>query len=227
MRCNERITALCLAAGLAVSGSAGAATYHWTDWLSNGVPDTVSGQIDVGGETVGVTFTGVYSTVQYGGDATNYWATNPTTYTSPEVDNGPSTSDMIQLTTGGIVEITFDRPVVDPVFALVSWNRNTAEFYDPIEILSSGPGYWGSGTFQVDPSGTGFFGNGEVHGLVGLTGNYGTVRMSHTSESWHGFTIGIRAIAQQDPNGVPTPMPLALLGAGALALAFSRRSRPS
>jgi len=201
--------------GLFVSGQVAAATIHWTDWLSNGVAGTITGVIDVDGESVGVTFEGTYLSAQYG-SGTNYW-TNPTTYTSPEVDNAPSTTDIIQLSQGGEFKITFSRPVLDPVFALVSWNTNTVDFGAPIEILSNGAGYWGSGTPVLNLAGTGFYGSGEVHGVVGLAGQYGTIRVSHTAEAWHGFTIGIRDVAR-DPTQVPAPAPLLLLGLGAFLL---------
>lgn len=204
-----------LSAGLFVCGQVAAATIHWTDWLSNGLPDTITGVIDVGGESVGVTFEGTYLSAQYG-SGTNYW-THPTTYTSPEVDNAPSTTDIIQLNQGGEFRITFSRPVLDPVFALVSWNGNTVDFGAPIEILSNGPGYWGSGTPVLNLAGTGFHGDGEVHGVVGLTGQYGTIRVSHTTEGWHGFTIGVRDVAR-DAAQVPAPAPLLLLGLGAFLL---------
>lgn len=211
-----------VSAGLFVSAQVGAATIHWTDWLSNGTPNTITGTIDVNGETVGVTFQGAYSGAQFGGDATNYWSSHSATYTSPTVDNAPATSDIIQLSQGGEFTITFSRPVLDPVFALMSWNGNTVDFGAPIKILSNGQGYWGSGLPQLNPAETGFYGNGEVHGVVGLTGGYGSVRVSHTSEGWHGFTVGVPDLAAAQ---VPVPAPLALLGLGSLALALSTRRK--
>jgi len=211
-----------VSAGLFVSAQVGAATIHWTDWLSNGTPNTITGTIDVNGETVGVTFQGAYSGVQYGGSGTNYWTSYPATYTSADVDNAPAESDIIQLTEGGQFTISFSRPVLDPVFALVSWNSNTVDFGDPIKILSNGRGYWGIGLPQLNLAETGFYGNGEVHGVVGLTGGYSSVRVSHTREGWHGFTVGVRDLASAQ---VPVPAPLALLGVGSLALALSARRK--
>ncbi len=212
-----------VSAGLFVCAHAGAATIHWTDWLSNGTANTLSGVIDVGGESIGVTFAGAYSGVQFGDDATNYWATNSTTYTSSAVDNAPATSDIIQLSQGGTFTITFSRPVLDPVFALMSWNGNTVDFGAPITVLSNGTGYWGAGTPVLNAGGTGFYGSGEVHGVVGLSGGYSSVRVSHTAENWHGFTVGIRDLAPAQQ--VPVPAPLALLGLGGVALALSTRRR--
>jgi hypothetical protein len=58
----------------------------------------VTGNITTGTDTVGVTFTGLYSFAQLSG-GTFYW-TNPATYTSATVVNA-ATVDLIGLNRGG------------------------------------------------------------------------------------------------------------------------------
>jgi hypothetical protein len=71
---------------------------------------------------------------------------------------------------------------VDPYIGLVSWNGNTVDFGVPIVIDSFGPGYWGSGTPILNGTSTGFFGSGEVHGVIRLPGSFDSITFSHTSE---------------------------------------------
>jgi hypothetical protein len=126
------------------------------------------------------------------------------------------------LNAAGGATITFSQPVQDPFLALVSWNGNTVEFGVPIQFLSFGAGYFGGGTPIINQAGTGFYGSGEVHGVMQLSGWYSSITFTHTSENWHGFTVGAL------PSGVvPTPEPsiLYLLGGGLLGLMASRRKR--
>ena len=203
------------------SVAANAAPAFWTDWNESGT-NIVAGVLNVGGEFVQVTYTGAYSFANTNG-GTNYWVP-VAPYLSAEVDNGPPDSDIVALSTGGTVTITFSRPVVDPLLALVSWNGNTVDFGMPIEFLSFGRGYWGEGTPQVNAAGTGFFGSGEVHGVLRLPGTFSEITFSHTSEHWHGFSVGVLGIDDGGGNGngggpsVPEPGPLALLLLGALGL---------
>jgi hypothetical protein len=197
------------AVGLAVvwlalsSTQALAATVSWTDWLS--VPDgfSASGQIVTGSGTieVGYTGTGSHSFVQTGAGI-DFWI-GPA-YTNGIAANAPPAAEIVALNQGGTVTISLSQPVTNPLVGLASWNGNTVDFGVPIEIDSFGLGYWGAGTPILNAAGTGFFGNGEVHGVIRLPGTHDTITFTHTTEDWHGFTLGL----------VPEPRTYAMLLVG-------------
>ncbi len=196
------------------STTGAAPTVYWTDWTSKTTtPPTVSGTITIGSTPVNVVFSGVYSGVQISG-GTNYW--NWPIY---DVPNRPTTYDIIQLNSGDTdATITFSKSVHDPLLALVSWNGNTVDFGVPIEVVSNGRGSYGSGTPIINSAHTGFYGSGEVHGVIRLVGDFTSITFSHTSEGWHGFTVGVTELTP-----VPLPGALWLLGPGLVGLAAIRR----
>ena len=202
------------------TGCAGAAAAPatWTDWTGAGT-SVVSGTLDVGGTPVTVTYSGPYSGAQTT-CGTNYW-THPETYQSSVVDNAPPGCDIIQLSGGGEKTITFSESVQDPLIALVSWNGNVVDFGVPIEILSYGQGYWGNGTPILNSGGTGFTGSGEVHGTIRLPGYYTQISFTDTSEGWHGFTVGVLGLG--DENQVPEPPTLLLVMLFLIGLGSMRR----
>jgi len=197
-----------------------AAAISWTDWTDK-TTSSVSGSLNVLGTDVDVVFSGSYSFAQTTSGGTNYW--NPSApYVSAAVDNAPPASDIIAFAAGGTKTITFSQAVVDPVLALVSWNGNTVDFGVPITILSYGSGYWGSGAPIKNDAGTGFYGSGEVHGVIQLIGAYSSITFTDTSENWHGLTVGVTGLPS---STVPEPSTLLLFGAGLIGLAGSRRGK--
>ncbi len=176
-------------------------TVYWTDW-KNTASDSVSGSIELGTESVDVTFNGSYSFAQTSGGR-NYWDPSKP-YISTNVKNAPPDSDIIGLNTGGTATITFSRPVINPVIALTSWNGNTVNFGVPIRFLSEGRGYWGDGSPVINDDGTGFYGDGEVHGVIQLTGTYPSITFTHTRENWHGFTVGVISDTSNIDNSLDT-----------------------
>lgn len=217
MKARRLITAG-LALGLLAATEARAVPVSWADWtsISTAAPGVI-GTINSGGSSIGVNFSGAYAFAQTSGGI-NYWASgNP--YVSSAVDNAPATSDIIALSQGGVATITFSQAVTDPLIAFMSWNGNTLDFNTPIQVLSYGLGYWGNGTPVVNLEGDGFYGAGEVHGVLRLVGTFNSISFSHTSENWHGFTVGL---SEQAPS-VLEPLPLGMAALGFAALMLARR----
>jgi len=219
MKVNKVLHFIVLSVFLLSSASvAVAAPANWADWTSvtAGAPG-VLGTLNTGSGTVNVAFSGSYSFAQIT-TGTNYW--NPSApYISSAVSNAPPAFDIIALNIGGTATITFSAPVQNPLLALVSWNSNTVDFGVPIEILSFGAGFWGNGTPILNADGDGFLGSGEVHGVIRLAGTFSSISFTHTSENWHGFTVGV----VPPTTGVPEPATMLLLGFGMLGLAGFRR----
>ncbi|MCP5198412.1 MAG: PEP-CTERM sorting domain-containing protein [Gammaproteobacteria bacterium] len=153
------------------------------------------------------------------GSGTNYWS--PDVYTLGTADNAPTASEMVSLNAGGTVTLTFSQAIENVYVGLVSWNNNTVDFGTSMVVDSYGYGYWGNGTPQVNGTGTGFYGAGEVHGVVVLPGSFNSISFTHTSEGWHGFTIGVAGVA----SAVPEPGALSLLALGMTGFAARRRRR--
>ncbi len=219
---------LALGALAAVASASQAATVNWADWTSAGT-QSVTGSAVAGSSTVGITFNGAYSFAQLNGMGTNYWSPS-SPYISSTVSNAPGTSDIIALSDAGVTTITFSQAVVNPLIALVSWNGADVTFGSAtdtqtynIQYLSSGAGYWGSGTYG-SPTATSFTGNGELHGVIELVGTYTSISFTDTTaENWHGLTVGFESVAAPVPE--PGNLALMLAGLGALGVAVRRRAR--
>jgi len=206
--------------------AAQAATVNWTDWTSK-TSNTVSGSVIADSTSIGVTYGGVqYSFAQINGVGTDFWS--PTTpYLSPTVSNSPTPVDIVALSAAGTSTITFSQAVVNPLIALVSWNGAKVTFgggadsqtYN-IQYLSSGHGYWGTGSFG-SPTSNSFTGVGELHGVIELVGTYKTISFTDTTpEGWHGLTVGFESVA-----AVPEPSVAWLMLAGLPLMAFIARRR--
>lgn len=202
-----------VAASAMVASAANVQATHvlWADWSQRPTVDAVTGT--VGG--VGVRYDGPLQFVQLGTGHTDFW--NPTGYTQNLV-NRPVGTDLIALDVGGTKTITFARPVKDVFMALTSWNGVNVTFDRPFTVFSKGPGFFGNGDFLVNGTSTGFFGFGEVHGVLKFAGTVTSLSFTDTFDSWHGFTVGVGA--------VPEPQSWAMLIAGfGLVGATMRRRR--
>jgi hypothetical protein len=191
-------TALLFASSLLALMSAApalATQVYWTDWTTSNNATSADGEIHIGTSVVDVAYagTGAHNFVQTG-TGINYWTGNA--YTQGSIVNAPPAAELVALNTGGKVTVTFSQPVLDPYIALTSWNGNTVNFGQTISFESVGQGYWGSGTPILNTTQTGFTGNGEVHGVISLKGTYNALTFTHTSENWHGFTVGVSAVPE-------------------------------
>jgi hypothetical protein len=219
-----------LAASL-VHAPARAETIAWTDWTAvDAAAGTATGVLDVNGTAVTVTYSGpAYAFGQNGvsGSLTNYF--NPgTPYISSLVENAPPAAEMLALNLGGTVTISFSSPIEDFFIALVSWNGNTVDFGTHIDVVSTGTGFWGTGTLVLNGDEDGFVGQGELHGVIRVPGEFSSITFTHTSENWHGLTFGVLGLSDDpDPDPVPEPATLLLLGLGLIGLAGVRRHRQS
>jgi hypothetical protein len=248
---STAIVALSLSSLPALASS----TIYWTDWISSSVVDgrfVAVGQITTPTSTVGVTYSndrgvGFFQTGASG--QTDWWtggtgATSP--YTSSVVANRPTGNDIIGLQFAGPQRLQFSEAIATPVFAFVSLNSNGYAFDRNFDLLSLGGvdgkacGWWGCGgaskevvdlgggvsEYQLNANGVG---GTEPHGALRFNGAFSTVAWrSTTNEYWNGFTVGIEGTAIEilpPTSTVPSPTPLAMLGAGLLSWLLLARRR--
>lgn len=179
------------------------AVVTWVDWTSAtaGGSGSARGELAFNGTTVAATYTGQIAFAQTGG-GTNYW--NPSgAYISSAVSNAPPASDIIALSTATAKTLAFDQPVADLLLAFVSLNGNGFDFDRDFDILSTGAGYWGTGTVVKETPAAGVFRlratGGEPHGVIRFRGAYDSFTWrSAQNEFWHGFTVGAVATARPD-----------------------------
>jgi len=172
---------------------------NWVDWTS-ATPGSVAGTIDLGnGQTIGVTYSGEFAFTQTNGGT--YFYTGPDgTYQSAAVQNRPGTADIIALSQATQKTLTFSQPVNDLFFAIVSLNGNGYLFDQDFDIMSYGPGFFGTGgaTRVALPDGRfSVVGSGELHGVLRIDGAIQSLTWtSQSPEYWNGFTVGTYGKAQ-------------------------------
>jgi len=234
-----------LIAGLtcAASFAASAATYHYVNWTeANVAQGTAMGTITLpDSSTVTVNFAATNANgspgslygAQVSGGGFNFW--NPRApYISAQVENAPPDSDILQLSGGlnQIYTVTLSAAIKDPIMAILSLGQpgltTTYDFDSPFTIVSQGVGYWGGGAAALKALPGDVLQGNEGHGTIQFLGTYSTFSWTvPTPESWHGFTFGIRTTQaiepDPDPNTVPLPGTLALLGVGLLGAGAARR----
>lgn len=195
---------------LGTASMAQAVTVKWASLTAQPNATTVTGTVD----GVGLTFNGSVAFSQLNNSGTDYWIDNG--YTQGVV-NRPTGVDLIALSGAGTKTITFAAPVKDVYIAFTSWNGNTVQFDSPFTVVSQGAGYWGNGTFNVNGSSDGFFGNGEVHGVLKFAGTYTSLSFTDTGEYWHGLTVGVAAVPE------PQSWAMMIAGFGLVGAAMRRR----
>jgi hypothetical protein len=207
-RCRFGILWLSLTACLRCASSVQADTF-WADWDSAG-PGSVSGSIGANA----ISISGVFAPSAQIGAAgeTNFWLSNPSTYTSAHSPNPPPSSDVVRIQggpTSGLYVVRFGMPITNPVLAVLSLGGladSIWKFDAPVIVLKNGPGAFGNGTLAVE-NGTTLRGR-EGHGLIQLLGTFLEIRFEMPIfENWSGFTIGSTAV-------LPAPtVPLGQIGA--------------
>jgi len=214
----RRLFALTAAAiaGIAFAAVPAYAITVWTDWTSAsvGAPGSATGTLN----GVAVRYSGELDAAVTNG-MSNIWAPN-TSFIGGTVTTSPSTvADDIRLngSFAGTDTITFDSPIVNPVFAI--WSLGA-------------PGLGASFTFNLTPTfeaggpnsqfggvALSVVGNvvsgAEGNGVVQFTGTFSSISWTNTFENFYAFTVGTAGT----PGGVPEPSTALLLGSGLSGLA--------
>jgi PEP-CTERM motif len=212
------------AIALALAGTTvQAATYYWTDWQGvdqdPGAGFIGQGTITTPTSTVSLTYTNAQGIGFYqpSGGIDYYIGGSGSTspYTSAQVDNRPTGTDIVALQYAGSQNLQFSEAIANPVFAFVSLNGNGYEFDQDFEILSLGGvdgnacGYWGCGGASkvvVDIGGgvlryqlnSNNVGGTEPHGTLRFLGTFSTLTWtSKSNEFWNGFTMGVQGTATE------------------------------
>lgn len=222
----------CAVLAVSLAPLASAAPVDWADWTSTtvGASGSAAGTFDTDTGPVDIQFSGQIAFAQLG-TGTNYFSQGtPPPYTSALVDNAPTAAEMIALSQAGTRTLTFSQAVDNLFFAVVSLNGNGFRFDSDFEIVSSGRGFWGAGTFQKVDLGDGHYqlngASGEPHGVIRFTGAVSSITwQSLNNENWYGFTVGTYGAAPPPPIPEPGTWALMLAGLAGLGAARARRRR--
>ena len=125
----------------------------------------------------------------------NFFKNFQQTYTNPPaVTNSPGTADAIRIIGPGTYTIVFSAPVTNPILAILSLGGTSTiklTFVNqPVVLLKTGPGNWGTGTPLVVLNNT--VTGKEGNGLIQFPGTMTSLTFtSDLAENWWGFTVGV------------------------------------
>lgn len=203
-----------------------------TTWasLTSATSNSVTGSLNLGSQTIGITYTGEIDFTQLNNAGTNFY-TPAATYVG-----GPTTTDMIAISGSTAVHtFTFSSPLVNPEIAIVSLGQPgdavSYNFDAPFTIVSQGAGnpYGGCNTclsVSSDTRGGDSLTGREGDGIIEFNGTYSSLSFTVTNaEYWNGFTIGAAGAASSTASPEPASIGLiglAFVGFGA-AIARKRR----
>jgi hypothetical protein len=214
-----------VAATLAASSLANAATIDWNTWTSNS-----AGSISTTSGPISVTYGGEMS-----GWVANYpsWGPSATFADGTIVANAPvAANGIVQLLGGGgaaavVDTVTFSQAVVNPVFSIWSLGQggDTASFNfigaTPVLVAGGGSAEYGGSSITV--SGNEVLGT-EGDGTVQFIGTFTSISWTNpTAENWYGFDVGVAGVAAAVPE--PGSLGLLLAGLTVTGLALRRRSQ--
>ena len=212
-----------VAAALAASGLANAATIDWNTWSSNS-----AGSISTGSGPIAVTYSGEMSGWY---SAYPSWGPSATFADGAIVANAPvAANGIVRLIGGGggeavVNTIAFSQAVVNPVFSFWSLGQggNTASFHflDATPVFVAGGGSAEYGGSSIGVSGNDVFGT-EGDGTVQFIGTFTSLSWTNpVAEDWYGFDVGVAGVA----GVVPEPGSMGMLMAGLTLTALAMRRR--
>jgi hypothetical protein len=193
--------------GSGADGSTGSSVI-WANWTTAqvGNPDgLVTGTLNLGAVTVNLTYSGeVFNTTQLNGTGMDYY-TPATTYTTAVVPDPPLTG-MVTFVGGAAVDtISFSPAVTNPIMAIMSQGSPGVNvdlaFDSPFQILSTGPGWWGTGPALTQTGNT--LHGAESDGLIQFTGAFSSI--SWTASPGDTYYNGITVGAVAPPTGTGSP----------------------
>jgi hypothetical protein len=199
---NHRFKLAAATVAMAIALPGHAVQVVWADWQSV-TATTVAGSLATS-TPISIDFSSPsgFGFVQTGSGG-NYWTEpNPASrpYTGGVVENAPPAAELIALYTAGEKTITFGQPISGLYLAIISWNGNAAQFDQPFQVISSGRGYWGTGTITLGMDNN-FVGTGEPHGILYFPGTFSSLTFTDkANEYWHGVTVGVAGLAPPVPE---------------------------